>query len=59
MFITVKIVTEEKKQQQQLISLIRFNSTNKIDNYNRGLKNKRIQKKKKKIPKEFIEQVKT
>ena len=59
MFITVKIVTEEKKKQQQLISLIRFNSTNKIDNYNRGLKNKRIQKKKKKIPKEFIEQVKT
>ena len=44
---------------KKLKSLTGFLSANKIDNYNRGLKNKRIQKKKKKIPKEFIEQVKT
>ena len=50
---------EKNKQKKQLKSLIRFHSANTIDNYNRGLKNKRIQKKKKKIPKEFIEQVKT
>jgi len=47
-------VTEEKK----LKNLIRFHSANKIDNYNRGGKEKR-KKKKRKNPKESTEQVKT
>ena len=36
-------------------SIIRFQSVNKIDNYNRG----RVKKKKEKNPKESAEQVKT
>ena len=46
-------MTEEKK----LKNLIRFHSANKIDNYNRGGKEKR--EKKRKNPKESTEQVKT
>ena len=49
MFVTVKNVTEKKKKFK---SLIGFSSANKNDNYNRG-------EKKKKIPKDSTEQVKT
>ena len=48
--IMIKNVTEEKKK---LISLIRFHSANKINNYNRE------GDKRKKNPNESIEQVKT
>ena len=49
---TIKNVTEKKKK---LKSLTGFYSANKIDNYNRGGK----EGKKKNIPKESREQVKT
>ena len=52
----IRNVTEKKKN-QNLKSLIRFHSANKINNYNQvEIKEK---KKKKKYPKESTEQVKT
>ena len=44
-------------EKKMLKNLIRFHSANKIDNYNRGGKEKR--EKKRKNPKESTEQVKT